>query len=109
MLTSSFHSPVAGLTQAMPLGLVGLPCEQPPPPTSAYICVPMNATSATPICAPVAPCVDGNPCATVVRVPSLAIREMRAVLPPVYGPIGGTTCGQALPEEFVPPVPASAT
>ncbi len=40
----------------------------------------------------IAATVDGKPLATVVRLPALSMREIRPVLPPLYGPTGGMTC-----------------
>src|SRR6202035_1843627 len=101
-------------TFAMPLGLFGLPCEQPPPPTSAYRSSSKNTTSATPM-VPLAPPVptltEGNPEATVVTFPLGLILEIRAVSPPVSGPgPGGPGTWAHCPAVLVvPPVPASAT
>src|SRR5678816_3085083 len=89
------------------------PCEQPAPPISAYMVLPMNAMSATPlVSAPVCALVwlDGSLLVTVVRTPCGVIFE---ILPPtelpVYGPIGGITCGQCPAVDCVPPLPPSAT
>jgi hypothetical protein len=53
--------------------------------------------------------VEGNPEATVVRVPAELILEMRLVLPPMYGPTGAITWVHVPAVEVVPPLPASAT
>src|SRR5450631_2745485 len=96
-------------TLAMPLGLFGLPCEQPPPLTTAYSSPSKNTTSATPIVPPAGLKVEGNPEATVVRVPLGLILDIRAVSPPVQGPGGVGTWVHSPAVLVVPPVPASAT
>src|ERR1700676_4542548 len=101
--------PFERATLAMPLGLFGLPCEQPPPLTTAYSSLSKNTTSATPIVPPAMLKVEGNPEATVVRVPLELILEIRAFGPPVQGPGGEGTCVHCPAVLFVPPVPASAT
>jgi hypothetical protein len=56
--------------------------------------------------------VEGNPDATVVRLPVLLILEILAVSPPVYGPGppgGPGTCVHDPAVLLVPPRPASAT
>src|ERR1022692_3200390 len=84
-----YQLPLLRSTFAMPLGLFGLPCEQPPPPTSAYRSSSKNTTSATPM-TPLTPpgptSTEGNPEATVVTFPLGLILEIRAVRPPVSGP-----------------------
>src|SRR3984957_8368582 len=107
--------PLLRSTFAMPLGFFGLPCEQPPPPTSAYRSPSKNTTSETPM-TPLTPpgptSTEGNPEATVVTFPPGLILEIRAVSPPVSGPGppgGPGTRGQRPMVLFVPPVPASAT
>jgi hypothetical protein len=68
--------------------------------------------SPTPIVSAVASLLtaEGNPEATVVRLPFRSIFEIRAVFPFLYGPIGPGTCVHcALVVELVPPNPASAT
>src|ERR1700690_1279550 len=81
----SCQFPVLMFTLAIPLGFFGLPCEQPPPPTSAYRSPSKNTTSATPM-VPLAPpgptLTEGNPEATVVTFPLGLILEIRAVSPP---------------------------
>src|SRR6185312_15977251 len=111
MSASNVHLPVWESTLAMPEGLVGLPCEQPPPATSAYSVPSRNATSATPMRSPIASWVDGNPLATVEIVELWTlIREIRAELPPLYGPTTGPgTWGHCPTVLLLPPRPASAT
>src|SRR5450631_2351158 len=80
--------PFLRFTLAMPVESLrsGLPCEQPPPATSAYRSPSKNTTSATPIVPPTVLKVEGNPEATVVRVPLELILDIRAFGPPVQGP-----------------------
>src|SRR5258708_3608736 len=101
--------PVLRSTLAMPLGLFGLPCEQPPPLTTAYNSSSKNTTSATPIVPPAGLKVEGNPEATVVLVPLGLILEIRAFGPPVQGPGGGGTWVHGRAVLVLPPTPASAT
>src|ERR1700690_2925437 len=102
-------------TFAIPLGLPLLPCEQPPPPTSAYRSPSKNTTSATPmtpLTPPLPTSTEGNPEATVVTFPLGLILEIRAVSPPVSGPgpNGGPGTWAHCPAVLaLPPVPASAT
>src|SRR5580704_13260266 len=111
----SCQFPVLMFTFAIPLGFLGLPCEQPPPPISAYRSPSKNTTSATPMVplTPPGPMVtEGNPEATVVTLPLGLILEIRAVSPPVSGPGppgGPGTCTHCPAVLTVPPVPASAT
>src|ERR1700728_1065025 len=111
----SCQFPVLMFTFAIPLGFFGLPCEQPPPPISAYRSPSKNTTSATPMVPfiPPGPMVtEGKPEATVVTFPLGLTLEIRPVSPPVSGPgppgAPGTWthCPTVL---VVPPVPASAT
>src|SRR6202790_4823024 len=97
--------PFERATLAMPLGLFGFPCEQPPPLTTAYNSSSKNTTSATPIVPPAGLKVEGNPEATVVRVPLGLILEIRAFGPPVQGPGGVGTWVPLPPFLFVPPGP----
>src|SRR5450631_86428 len=83
---------------------LGLPCEQPPPPTTAYSSPSKNTTSATPIVPPAILKVEGNPAATVVRVPLGLILEIRAFGPPVQGPTGEGTWVHLPAVLNVPPV-----
>src|ERR1700729_2147301 len=110
-----FQLPLFRSTFATPLGRVGLPCEQPPPPISAYRSPFKKTTSATPMVplTPIGPMVtEGNPVATVVTLPLELILEIRPVGPPVSGPgppgPGGTWVHWPM-VLVVPPVPASAT
>src|ERR1700722_17259194 len=108
LLRSTFAIPVESFG-------AGLPCEQPPPPTSAYRSPSKNTTSATPMVplTPRGPMVsEGKAEVAVVTFPLGLILEIRAVSPPVSGPGppgGPGTCGHCPMVLFLPPVPASAT
>ena len=60
-----------GFTRRTALSTVAFPCEQPAPVSSAYIVLPMNATSATPLWKfrGGADWSDGRPPTTVDRTP----------------------------------------
>src|SRR5580704_289211 len=102
----------SGSTRRTALTVPARPCEQPAPASTAYSRRPMKATSATPLTKlPTAALVvlDGNPSTTVARLPvCTSIREIRAVIPPAYGPAPGT-CGHCPIVDAVPPTPPSAT
>src|SRR5919197_3150407 len=76
----------------------------------------MNATSETPLMKPTAGLVwlDGSALTSVETVPVGLTLEIRPpstglFVLPVYGPMGGATCGQVPTVESVPPRPPSAT
>src|SRR5579863_4885443 len=109
---SIVHVPLTTSTSITPLGVPETPWEQPAPASKAYIVDPTKAISATPLTSD--PCallvwLDGRLSTIVDRACNSPMREMRAVLPPVYGPTGATTCGHIPVVEAVPPVPPSAT
>src|ERR1035437_328758 len=96
----------------MPFAVPASPCEHPAPDTSAYRVPPTNATSATPDTSPPERSVDwldGRPSAMGVLAPFEPIFEIRAVMPPVFGPTGGGICGQSPTVVAMPPRPPSAT
>src|SRR5258705_10642109 len=67
-------------------------CEQPDPAVIAYIVLPINATSATPLTRlPSDGLVrlGGRLSTRVVRLPCASILELRDVNPPVYEPASG--------------------
>src|SRR5215467_7889415 len=88
------HEP-SGATRITPFGTSATPCEQPAPASTAYIWLPTNAMSATPLTRlPVSALVmlEGRPLASVVRAPPGETIEIRPPLTgsfvlPVYGPI----------------------
>src|SRR6478672_9179748 len=110
------HDP-SDATRTTPFGTSATPCEQPAPASSAYIWLPTNATSETPLTRlPDASAVmlEGSPLASVDRTPAGVTIEIRPPLTgsfvlPVYGPIGGSTCAHWPTVESVPPRPPSAT
>src|SRR6266567_3950914 len=102
----------SAFTRSTALSVPASPCEQPAPAKIAYSVLPINATSATPLTKlPVAGEVwlEGKLSATVVRIPSGVILEIRDVKSPVYGPTGGTTWSHNPILDNVPPAPPSAT
>ena len=69
---SMVHEPFDA-TLTTPFGTSATPCEQPAPASSAYIWLPTNATSETPLTRlpdVAAVMLEGSPLANVVRTPA---------------------------------------
>src|SRR6266851_9780692 len=102
----------SAFTRSTALSVPASPWEQPAPANIAYSVLPTKATSATPLFKPPKAgevWVEGNLSATLVRVPSGLILEIRAVNPPVYGQTGEITWSHNPTLDKVPPAPPSAT